>query len=248
MAVISSIAPPLAPVPDPVDTRALAARYLQVRERTVALAAPLSAEDAMVQSMPEASPAKWHLAHTTWFFERFVLGADPGYRPVHPRWDYLFNSYYETLGSFHARPRRGILSRPSLEEVLEHRQEVDRRIGERLAADAFDDRALRKILLGTHHEQQHQELLLTDIKHAFWSNPLQPAYSADAMPLDGSGPPLQWTTVGATRAWTGARRWPRETGDFAYDNESPRHEVLLQPYALANRPVTHGEFRLFIED
>ena len=249
MAVISSThASPPAAVSDPLDTRALAARYFRVRARTVALAAPLSPEDAMVQSMPEASPAKWHLAHTTWFFERFVLGAEPGYRQVDPRWDHLFNSYYESLGPFHARPRRGVLSRPSLEEVLAYRREVDRRVGERLAADALDGPVLRKLLLGTHHEQQHQELLLTDIKHAFWSNPLHPAYCDRAPPAAGPGVPLEWTTVAATRARVGAPRWPRETDAFAYDNESPRHEVLLQPYALANRPVTHGEFRLFIQD
>src|SRR5690606_15314407 len=139
----------------------LSARYRAVRARTVALAAPLSAEDAMVQSMPDASPAKWHLAHTTWFFERFVLAAREGYAPVDRQWDYLFNSYYNSVGPMHARPRRGLVSRPSLIEVLEYREEVDARMARRFETGDFDEDAARVVLLGTHHEQQHQELLLT---------------------------------------------------------------------------------------
>src|SRR5690606_2748278 len=209
---------------------------------------PLSAEDAMVQSMPEASPAKWHLAHTTWFFERFVLAfADEGYRPVDPRWDYLFNSYYESIGPFHARPRRGILSRPSLQEVLDYRHQVDARVSGRLEAGALEGPGLQRLLLGTHHEQQHQELLLTDIKHAFWSSPLHPAYCEDAPAADGPGVLLRWVPVAGGTAHIGTGRWPGESAAFAYDNESPRHAVLLQPFALANRPVTHGAVRLFIQ-
>lgn len=233
----------------PIDARALAARFLQVRERSLGLAAPLSAEDAMVQSMPEASPAKWHLAHTTWFFERFVLAlANADYRPVDPGWEYIFNSYYEGVGPFHARPRRGLLARPSLQQVLDYRREIDRRVAARIRAGALDDDALRRVLLGTHHEQQHQELLLTDIKHAFWSNPLHPAYCDDPPGADGPGVPLRWIQLAGGTVPIGAARWPEQFASFAWDNESPRHPVLLQPFALANRPVTHAEFRLFIRE
>ena len=157
----------------------LPTRYHRVRARSVALAAPLSAEDAMVQSMADTSPAKWHLAHTTWFFERFVLAERNGYRAVNPAWDVLFNSYYQSVGPMHARPQRGLLSRPSLAQVLDYRGEIDTRIARRFDAGDLDVEALRRITLGTHHEQQHQELLLTDIKHALWCNPLRPAYRED---------------------------------------------------------------------
>src|SRR3546814_375097 len=170
-------------------TPTLAERYRTVRARSIALAAPLSAEDAMVQSMPDASPAKWHLAHTTWFFERFVLGARDGYAPVDPQWDYLFNSYYNSVGPMHARPRRGLVSRPSLIEVLEYREQVDARMAGRFEAGDLDEEAARVVLLGTHHEQQHQELLLTDIKHALWCNPLGPAYRDDLPRRPGHAAP-----------------------------------------------------------
>ena len=239
---------PLAPEPVPASGQDLPERFARTRARTVALAAPLSAEDAMVQSMPDASPAKWHLAHTTWFFERFILAGDDGYRPVNPDWDFLFNSYYQSVGPMHARPRRGMLTRPSLQQVLDYRAQVDERIAARAAAGDLDGEALQRLLLGIHHEQQHQELLLTDIKHAFWSNPLHPAYCDEPPPADGAGLPLRWVQVPTQTAHIGAARWPDESDDFAYDNESPRHPVLLQPFALANRPVTHGEFRAFIAD
>lgn len=238
----------LAPGSELPAGQALASRFARARARTVELAAPLSAEDAMVQSMPDASPAKWHLAHTTWFFERFILAGDEGYRPVNPDWDFLFNSYYQSIGPMHARPHRGLLTRPSLEQVLDYRRQVDERIAARATAGDLDGEALQRLLLGIQHEQQHQELLLTDIKHAFWSNPLHPAYCGQPLPADGTGVPLQWMQVPAQTAHIGAGRWPEESEDFAYDNESPRHPVLLQPFALANRPVTHGEFRQFIED
>src|SRR5690554_6335977 len=189
MASVPAFAPESATAPSP---QALAERFGQVRARTLELAAPLSAEDAMVQSMADASPAKWHLAHTTWFFERFILAARPGYRPVNPDWDFLFNSYYHSVGPMHARPRRGMLSRPTLDEVLDYRERVDARIGARADAGDLDTEALRRLQLGLHHEQQHQELLLTDIKHAFWSNPLRPAYCDRAQPGHGDGTSLRW--------------------------------------------------------
>jgi ergothioneine biosynthesis protein EgtB len=226
---------------------ALAARYRAVRVRSRALAAPLSAEDAMVQSMPDASPSKWHLAHTTWFFERFVLARQPGYRPVDPRWDVLFNSYYQAAGPLHARSRRGVLARPPLDAVMAYRDAVDARIDQAFNAGDFDEEALQVLLLGTHHEQQHQELLLTDIKHALWSNPLRPAYRDDLPQADGVATALRWTPFDDAIVDIGAPRWPAAPA-FAYDNESPRHRVLIGAHALAQRPVSNAEYRAFVDD
>ncbi|HEX5694712.1 MAG TPA: ergothioneine biosynthesis protein EgtB [Arenimonas sp.] len=225
----------------------LATRYQAVRACSLALAAPLSAEDAMLQSMPDASPAKWHLAHTTWFFERFVLGADAGYAPVNPSWDLLFNSYYNSVGPFHVRARRGLLSRPTLAQVLEYRAEVDARLLEKLQADRFDEAALQVLELGTHHEQQHQELLLTDIKHAFWCSPLGPAYRTDLVHASGEERLMHWVGREEEAAMQGAAPWPA-ADRFAYDNESPRHRVLVPAHALASRPVSNAEFTDFIAD
>ncbi|AWV08846.1 hypothetical protein C9I47_3182 [Lysobacter maris] len=226
---------------------ALAARYRHVRARSLALAAPLSPEDAMVQSMADASPAKWHLAHTTWFFELFVLGRDPDYRPYRPDWHYLFNSYYQSAGPMHARPARGLLSRPSLAEVLAYREAVDDAIDEAFARDALDPVARQVLLLGTHHEQQHQELLLTDIKHALWCNPLRPAYRDDlATAAASSSSPSAWIGFDEAVVEIGAPAWPRAT-EFAYDNESPPHRVLVPAHALASRPVNNAEYRAFID-
>ena len=229
------------------DPSSLADRYRAVRARSIALAAPLSAEDAMVQSMPDASPAKWHLAHTTWFFERFVLGARDGYVPVDAHWDYLFNSYYNSVGPMHARPRRGLVSRPSLIEVLEYRGEVDARIARRFDAGDLDEEVGRVLLLGTHHEQQHQELLLTDIKHAFWCNPLAPVYREGLSNRAGLPEALRWIAHDESIAEIGAPPWPQAPG-FAYDNESPRHRVLVPAHALANRPVSNDEYAGFVAD
>jgi len=230
-----------------LDPAALAARYRAVRVCSLALAAPLSAEDAMVQSMPDASPAKWHLAHTTWFFERFVLARQPGYRAVESRWDVLFNSYYQSVGPMHARPRRGLLSRPSLDEVRDYREAIDARIARRFEAGDLDAASLQVLLLGTHHEQQHQELLLTDIKHALWCNPLAPAYRTDLACMPAVATPLRWTTRAEAIVEVGADAWPQAQA-FAYDNESPRHRVLVAAHALAQRPVSNVEFRAFIDD
>ncbi|MCG8275053.1 ergothioneine biosynthesis protein EgtB [Stenotrophomonas sp. NLF4-10] len=226
----------------------LAERYGRVRRASMALAAPLSAEDAMLQSMPDASPAKWHLAHTSWFFEQFVLGLQPGYRPLHPHWQALFNSYYQSIGPAHARARRGLLSRPTLAQVLEYRAQVDERIGRCLRTGALDEPAQRHLLLGLQHEQQHQELLLTDIKHALWSNPLQPAYRDDLPPAasDAAGSAC-WLPFPERIVEIGAPPWPANAG-FAYDNESPRHRVLVPAHALANRPLSNAEYRAFIDD
>ena len=215
-----------------------------VRARTIALAAPLSAEDACVQSMPDASPAKWHLAHTTWFFERFVLlGRDPGYRVFHERFEYLFNSYYFTVSQMHLRPRRGLVTRPSLAEVVAYRGHVDAALAQLLEREAGDAELEFLVTLGMHHEQQHQELMLTDIKHLFAQNPLLPAYVERAVPDAGAAAPLRWVEGAAG---------PVEIGhageSFAFDNETPRHRVLLDEHALASRLVTNAEFREFIDD
>ncbi|MDE2464402.1 MAG: DinB family protein, partial [Alphaproteobacteria bacterium] len=156
----------------------LLSRFAAVRQRTDALAAPLSAEDQNLQSMPDASPTKWHRAHTTWFFEEFVLKDMPGYRPFHPRFSFLFNSYYDAVGARHPRPERGLLSRPSVAEIAAYRAHVDAAIAERLRAGTLDGERASRIELGLNHEEQHQELLLTDILHAFAQNPLLPAYHA----------------------------------------------------------------------
>ena len=235
-----------APV-NPSRHAALADFYVHVRQRSVALAAPLSAEDAMVQSMADASPTKWHLAHTTWFFERFVLGAQAGYQPLQPDWHFLFNSYYETIGPAHARPQRGLLSRPSLEQVYDYRERIDGQVLRLLQDRALTDETLDHLQLGLQHEQQHQELLLTDIKHALWSNPLQPAYRDDLAIVAGAATPLHWTDSPERIAWIGAHAWPADA-DFAYDNESPRHRVLVPAHALANRPASNAEFAAFIAD
>ena len=224
-------------------TASTASRFQQVRQRTMGLCAPLSDEDMLLQSMPDASPGKWHLAHTSWFFEQFVLGRDPQWKIRDPRWHYLFNSYYQSVGPMHARPQRGLLSRPSLAQVRDYRQRINDGVGELLSRQD-DPELVALVELGVQHEQQHQELLLTDIKHALWCNPLQPAYDAT---LDAS---------------TGARTAPlrfieRSEGvveighrgeGFAFDNETPRHRTYLQPHAMASRLVTNGEYLAFVRE
>ena len=224
---------------------ALADRLLVVRRATEALCAPLDPEDLVVQSMPDASPAKWHLAHTTWFFETFLLEPHrPGFRPFHPAFKALFNSYYVAVGPRHARPERGLLTRPTLAEVLAYRASVGAQVQELLRGPGADGRAdvLELAELGLHHEQQHQELILTDLLHAFSRNPLAPTYR--------SGPPPR-AAPQVTRfvAHAGGRvRLGHEGEGFAFDNEGPAHDVLLAPFELASRLVTNGEWAAFVED
>ncbi len=224
----------------------LAERYRRVREATLALTATLAPEDTVVQSMPDVSPTKWHLAHVTWFFERFVLEpyAD-GYRRLDERYDYLFNSYYYTAGQMHARPRRGLLSRPTLAEVSDYRAHVDAAMDALLSARADDDEIATRVVLGLHHEQQHQELLLTDIKHVFSVSPLEPAMH----------PGLRRPPAAEAVAfrWLDGAEGTVEIGNdgsdgFCFDNETPRHPALLAPHAIANRAVTNAEYREFIRD
>jgi ergothioneine biosynthesis protein EgtB len=218
----------------------LVARVLGTRRRTMALAEPLEIEDWVVQSMPDASPVKWHLAHTTWFFERFVL-RELGIAPVSEAYDYLFNSYYESVGSRHPRSRRGMLTRPTAAEVIAYRVAVDARIadleGKRLAAVAA------ALELGLHHEQQHQELLMTDVKHLFGENPLAPAYASRATLEAAQASKLVWQ-----RFEGGVVSIGHEDDGFAFDNERPRHHVFITPFELASRQVTCGEYLAFIED
>ncbi len=214
--------------------------YQEIRAATLSLAAPLSAEDCAVQSMPDASPVKWHLAHTSWFFETTLLARRSGYKVFDPAFTYLFNSYYESAGPRHPRPRRGLLTRPSLDRVLSYRDHVDAAM-EKLLADASDkERVLAE--LGLNHEQQHQELILTDIKHAFFCNPLLPTYSeAQAAPHPAAV--LEWRSHAGGVVAIG-----HDGNSFGFDNESPRHQVLLQPFRIASRPVSNGEFAAFIAD
>lgn len=219
--------------------------YHRVRQRSEQLAAPLEVEDQCIQTIPEVSPTKWHLAHVSWFFETFLLKPFlTGYREFHPRFGFLFNSYYYGVGQMHARPRRGLLSRPTLDEVMSYRAYVDRHMAallDQVVHPQRGDIALR-CEVGLHHEQQHQELMLTDIKHVLASNPLQPAY-AELPLVTAEAPPLRWQDFSGGLTEIGAAG-----GGFAYDNERPRHPVYLQPYQLASRPVTNAEFLAFIED
>jgi ergothioneine biosynthesis protein EgtB len=231
----------------PARAHRLRERYADVRAATAGLAAPLSAEDQLVQSMPDASPTKWHLAHTSWFFETFVLSPFvPGYRAVDERYAYLFNSYYEALGPRQPRPRRGAITRPSLEEVRAYRDAIDERMDTFLDLPHGEGEALFRIDLGLHHEQQHQELILTDIHHALWSNPLRPAYRQDAGPAPAGAadvPGLEWTSHPGGLVEIG-----HDGPGFSFDNERPRHRVFLEPFQIAGRAVTAGEYLRFVED
>ncbi len=221
----------------------LAQRFLRIRQRSSGLAAPLSPEDTTIQSMPDASPTKWHLAHTTWFFEQFVLGRDEDYRSPHAEWHYLFNSYYQSVGPMHARPYRGMLTRPRLDEVLDYRRRVDDAVAERIVRG--DDEALPALIeLGLQHEQQHQELLLTDIKHAFAQNPLEPAYAPEGPhTLSVVAPALRYVPFDE-----GVVEIGHHGEGFAFDNEGPRHRTYRQAGSIANRPVTNAEYAAFVRD
>jgi ergothioneine biosynthesis protein EgtB len=224
--------------------RPLVERFQSVRQRSVALIDGLHPEDCCVQSMPSASPLKWHLGHTTWFFETFVLTPHlADYRPWRAGWDYLFNSYYQTVGKMHARASRGLLTRPSLEEVLGYRRAVDERVEQLLAAPGSIDGIESLVELGLHHEQQHQELMLTDLLHLFSCNPLHPAYRPALPASDAPPSALRWIEHPG-----GIERCGSDGQGFAFDNEFPRHRVLLAPHALASRLVTCGEYRAFIDD
>ena len=230
-----------APAPAELD---LARRYRAVRAASERLVEPVSAEDCALQSMEDASPAKWHLAHTSWYFETFVLEhAIAGYRPFHPAFRVLFNSYYNAVGEQYARPQRGLLSRPSLDDVFAYRAHVDRHLSVLLDKGSDLDPAVRGVIeIGTHHEQQHQELLLADLKHLFSFNPLQPAYRELAPSPPRSAPPHAWIRRDEGLRWIG-----HAGPGFAFDNEQPAHRCFVAGFELGSRPVTNAEYLAFVE-
>jgi ergothioneine biosynthesis protein EgtB len=231
----------------PARPRRDAGAYCDVRRRTEALAAPLGPEDQVVQSMPDASPTKWHRAHTTWFFEEFVLGPAIGHSPTDPSFRFLFNSYYEAVGPRQPRPRRGMITRPTVAEVAAYRDEVDRAMLEAFAGGILDAAALGLVELGLHHEEQHQELLLMDAKHLLAQNPLGPVYA----PAPDVPPPPR--PAAADGSWLVHDGGMVEIGadpadGFSFDNEGPRHTTHLHPVAVAPTLVTCGEWLAFIDD
>jgi len=228
---------------DQAPEQGLTFEFARVRAQSETLCEPLAIEDFGVQPMDDASPPKWHLAHTSWFFETFLLKPfQSGYELFHPRFEYLFNSYYHGVGEPFPRQRRGLLSRPTVTEIFAYRRHVDQAMQSLLAST--DEEVARRIVLGLNHEQQHQELLLTDVKYNLGHNPLHPAYREDLtvpdMPPDKAE--LTFSQFDAARVWIGA-----EAG-FCFDNELPRHEALVGPFGLANRVVTNIEYLEFIED
>ena len=239
--------PAFAKHPSSPPTGELAHRYASIRQYSLTLAAPLSAEDCQVQSMPDASPTKWHLAHITWFFETFVLERlEPDFRAFDPAFRILFNSYYQGVGEQYPRPQRGLITRPTLEEIKRYRADVDARMQTLLASRGGDTALAELVTLGLHHEQQHQELLLTDIKHALSFNPTRAAY-AKRWPMTSVRPqPLRW--FGYAGGLIDHGHDTELDGTFCFDNETPRHRTYTAPFELASRPVTYGEYLSFIDD
>jgi len=224
-----------------MDTADLSTLYQSVRQKTLSLTENLSAEDCCVQSMPDASPVKWHLGHTSWFFETFILERwEAGYTPFAASFRTIFNSYYQSVGDKHPRPERGLLTRPSLGEVLAYRDHVDTRMLALMRHSELAPDLSKLLILGIHHEQQHQELIQTDIKHLFSRNPLFPAYAPPAAQASKSFE-LHWSEFAGGLVELG-----HDGTGFAFDNETPRHRVFLQPYRLASRLVTNAEYADFI--
>jgi ergothioneine biosynthesis protein EgtB len=222
---------------------ALTEVFLATRAATEALAEPLSPEDQQVQSMPDVSPTKWHLAHTSWFFEEFVLARfEPAWQRFHPQFAVLFNSYYESVGARHPRPQRGLLSRPSAAEIMDYRAAVTDATA-RLLHRTNQPEVAALVTLGIAHEEQHQELVLMDIKHVLSVNPLQPAYRPRVPAKTGNAAPVRWIAVEG-----GLRDIGHDGAGFAFDNEQPRHRVWLEPFRLASRLVTAGEYIAFMLD
>jgi len=221
----------------------LGQRFVEVRETTEELAAPLSPEDQTIQSMPDVSPTKWHRGHTTWFFETFVLPRhDDGYTVFHPAFGYIFNSYYEAIGSRHPRDRRGVISRPGVAEVADYRHHVDKAMAELFGGRASTE-TLSLVELGIHHEQQHQELLLMDIKHVLSCNTLEPAYRTDEVAPLAAANRLGWAEHEGGEVEIGHR------GEgFGFDNEFPRHRAVVTPFALGDRLISCGEWLEFMDD
>ncbi|MGH8806397.1 MAG: ergothioneine biosynthesis protein EgtB [Noviherbaspirillum sp.] len=225
-------------------TDALHAAFTDVRRHTLALAQPLSEEDCCAQSMPDASPIKWHMAHTTWFFETFILErCEPHFRPYHPAFRVLFNSYYNGVGDKHPRPQRGLLTRPSFGEVRAYRRNVDERVSVLLAQGKLPPASASLLELGLQHEQQHQELMLTDVKHLLSMNPLSPAYSPMLLGASAKSSQMHWHSYDGGVVGIG-----HEGKGFCFDNETPRHRQFVEPFALASRLVSNAEYLAFVED
>ena len=225
------------------DSLSIVSRVLLTRRATVHLAEPLSHEDMVVQSMPDASPAKWHLAHTSWFFDRFVL-QPLGLPAVKAEYDYLFNSYYDAVGPRHPRSARGLLTRPTVDEVLAYRRAIDARLADLDGSKHIEEPSVRDALeLGLNHEQQHQELLLTDILHLFSRSPLLPAYATEDLRPASKTKALAWHANEG-----GIHEIGHDGSGFAFDNEGPRHKVYLAPFTIASRLVTNGEYLAFVRD
>ena len=221
-------------------------RYRRVRRFSEKLCETLEPEDYVIQTMPEASPTKWHLAHTSWFFETFILKQFfPDYQSPHPQYGFLFNSYYNAVGPFYSRPHRGLLSRPTVKDAFHYRSDIDLFVSELI--ESADEELLEKLrpilILGLHHEQQHQELMLTDIKHVFWQNPLRPAFRKRDAIKTAKAPAMEWLQFNEGIHWVG-----HEGPEFSFDNEGPRHRVFIPSFSLASRLVTNAEFQAFIED
>jgi ergothioneine biosynthesis protein EgtB len=224
-------------------------QFRETRKQSLQICAPLNIEDYVVQSMPEASPIKWHLAHTTWFFDQFVLKPLlPDYCPMDARYASLFNSYYDSIGPQLMRANRGLITRPVLEDVLRYRQRIDEQVQYLLMAQPENTELRTLVMLGLQHEQQHQELMFTDIKHAFSASPLSPAYTQRIDTVDAStaAQELQFVTFEGGIRWVGAADSSGCGGDFSFDNEQPRHRVIVEPFALANRLVTNEEYMAFV--
>jgi ergothioneine biosynthesis protein EgtB len=235
------------PAPAPHRPGEIASAYAAIRQTTLDLVAPLTAEDCQVQSMPDASPAKWHLAHITWFFETFLLEPhEPAFRPFDPSFRVLFNSYYQGVGEMHPRALRGLITRPTLDEIKRYRANVDERMQRLLATRGADATLAELVTLGLHHEQQHQELLLTDIKHALSFNPTHAAYAKRWPMTRVRAQPLRWFAQQGGLIEHGFD--PALDGAFCFDNETPRHGVYTAPFEIASRPVNYGEYLAFIED
>ncbi len=227
----------------PLPPDLLPRRFAEVRASSLALAGPLSDEDCGAQSMADASPVKWHLAHTTWFFETFILERhEADFRPFHPAFRVLFNSYYNGIGAKHPRAQRGLVTRPGMAAVRAYRADVDARMLRLLQGRAGDAALAQLVTLGLQHEQQHQELIVTDVKHLLAQNPLHPAYLDAGAPAAGAPHAMQW------RGFDGGLAEIGHAGDgFCFDNELPRHRVYVAPFALASRLVTNGQYQAFID-
>lgn len=243
MSLVLNHRPITAPVKDTLLGEEMVFQYRAVRERTEAICEPLAVEDYGIQTMPDVSPPKWHLAHVSWFFETFLLiPFHTDYRPFHPQFDYLFNSYYETHGQPFPRPQRGLLSRPTVAEVYRYRAHVDQAMEALLHTSVDHEEIQNRLILGLHHEQQHQELLLTDIKHILAFNPLRPAYRETAsQAAHDHDTPLRWFKFSG-----GVKAIGHDGNGFSFDNETPRHNVYLEDYSLASRLVTNEEYLEFM--